>query len=76
MNQWKIGRWKKTPNNSRTRTNGNQSNNKGRTIKDVALKVQPHIELVEEKVITAYLKVGINPLVVVQVEATNTIVVE
>jgi hypothetical protein len=49
-------------------------NNKGRAIKDVALGSRIHIELVEEKIKTANSKVGIKPLVVVQVETTNTVV--
>jgi hypothetical protein len=49
-------------------------NNKGRAIKDVALGSRIHIELVEEKIKTANSKVGIKPLVVVQVETTNIVV--
>jgi len=49
-------------------------NNKGRSIKDVAPGSRIHIELVEEKIKTANSKVGIKPLVAVQVETTNTVV--
>jgi hypothetical protein len=49
-------------------------NNKGRAIKDVALGSRIHIELVEEKIKTANSKVGIKPLVAVQVEITNNVV--
>jgi len=42
--------------------------------KMLPLEVESHIELVKEKVKTANSKVGIKPLVVVQVEITNTVV--
>jgi hypothetical protein len=38
------------------------------------LKVEPHIELVEKEVKIANLKVGIKPLVVVQVETTKIVI--
>jgi len=42
--------------------------------KMLPLEVKSHIELVEEKIKTANSKVGIKPLVVVQVETTNIVV--